>query len=86
MNQLSKTAGVELSPITGGALVSAERQTSVPGIFACGNVLHVHDLVDFVSEEAEIAGKAAVRYLKEKTQKDVSVKLLPTSGVRYIFS
>ena len=58
-NELSKSADVDLSGITNGAMVDQDRQTSQEGIFACGNVLHVHDLVDFVSEEAEIAGKAA---------------------------
>ena len=64
-NELSKKIGVKLSPITGGAEVDEKRQTSVPGVFACGNVLHVHDLVDFVSEEAEIAGRAAAEYIME---------------------
>lgn len=63
-NELSKTAGVEIYPNTKGAVVYQNRETSVPGIFACGNVLHVHDLVDFVSEEAEIAGIAAAEYAK----------------------
>ena len=62
-NELSKSAGVELSNITGGPVVSDSLTTSVEGIFACGNVLHVHDLVDFVSEEAAIAGKNAAEYV-----------------------
>ncbi len=62
-NELSKTAGVELSMKTKGAVVDETRETSVDGIFACGNVLQVHDLVDFVSEEAEIAGKYAAEYV-----------------------
>jgi len=62
-NELTRGAGAELDPITGGAVVDQSRQTSIPGIFSCGNVLHVHDLVDFVSEEAEIAGHAAAEYL-----------------------
>ena len=62
-NELSKTCGVELSPKTRGAVVYENRETSVTGVFACGNVLQVHDLVDFVSEEAEIAGKSAADYV-----------------------
>jgi thioredoxin reductase len=70
-NELSKTAGVEIYPNTKGAVVYQNRETSVPGIFACGNVLHVHDLVDFVSEEAEIAGIAAAEYAKSgETERD----------------
>lgn len=64
-NELSLGAGIPLDPKTGGAIVDENRQTLVPGIFACGNVLHVHDLVDYVSEEAEIAGAAAARYAQK---------------------
>ncbi|MCR5654102.1 MAG: FAD-dependent oxidoreductase [Lachnospiraceae bacterium] len=63
-NELSKTAGVELDRVTGGAVVSDDLETSVPGIFSCGNVLHVHDLVDYVSQEAERAGLKAVGYVR----------------------
>ena len=62
-NELSKSAGVELSNITGGPVVNDSLTTSVEGIFACGNVLHVHDLVDYVSEEAAIAGENAAEYV-----------------------
>ena len=62
-NELSKSAGVELSNITGGPVVNDNLTTSIEGIFACGNVLHVHDLVDFVSEEAAIAGENAAEYV-----------------------
>lgn len=62
-NEISKSAGVELSNITGGPIVNDNLTTSVEGIFACGNVLHVHDLVDFVSEEAAIAGENAAEYV-----------------------
>ena len=62
-NELTKGAGVELYPRTTGAVVNERRETSVDGIFACGNVLQVHDLVDFVSEESEIAGKSAADYI-----------------------
>ncbi|MBE5742507.1 MAG: FAD-binding protein [Clostridiales bacterium] len=70
-NELSKRAGVKLSPQTKGAIVYQNRETSNEGVFACGNVLQVHDLVDFVSEEAELAGKSASLYiLNGKTEKD----------------
>jgi len=65
-NELSKAAGVELDPVTGGAMVDENLQTSVEGIFSCGNVLHVHDVVDRVTMEAQQAGIAAARYLEEK--------------------
>lgn len=64
--ELSSMAGVELSAATSGALVDEQLETSVPGIFSCGNVLHVHDLVDFVSEEAAKAGLAALHYAEGK--------------------
>lgn len=62
-NELSAMAGVELCPHTSGAIVDEQLRTNVPGIFSCGNVLHVHDLVDFVSAEAHIAGVNAAKYL-----------------------
>lgn len=70
-NELTKSAGIELSPKTKGAVVSQTRETSLDGIFACGNALQVHDLVDFVSEESEIAGKNSAKYaLEDKTEHD----------------
>lgn len=66
-NELTKGAGIPLDPVTGGAQVDENRETRMPGVFACGNVLHVHDLVDYVSEEAELAGKSAASFvLREK--------------------
>ena len=62
-NELSKAAGVRMTPSTKGAVVDDHLQTSVPGIFACGNVLHVHDLVDNVSMESEAVGRNAARYV-----------------------
>lgn len=62
-NELTKRAGLSLDPRTKGCVVDGNRETDISGIFACGNVLHVHDLVDFVSEEAEVAGRAAAEYL-----------------------
>ena len=64
-NELSKSAGVKLDSKTGGAVVGDNLETSVPGIFSCGNVLHVHDLVDHVSEEAETAGFYAAEFVRK---------------------
>lgn len=64
-NELTSAAGIEISPKTRGAVVSQTRETTMRGVFACGNVLQVHDLVDFVSEEAEIAGKYSAKYVLE---------------------
>ncbi len=74
-NELSKTAGVELSRITNGPTVNEQLETSVDGIFACGNVLHVHDLVDYVSEEAAMAGRNAARFVREGRISDRSREL-----------
>ena len=63
-NELSRSAGVEINAVTSGPYVNESMETSIPGVFACGNVLHVHDLVDFVSEEAERAGQNAAQYVK----------------------
>ena len=82
-NELSKSAGVALDKITGGAVVDERRETSCEGIFACGNVLHVHDLVDFVSEEAEIAGCAAADYINGTKRGEKSVNLITDGKVRY---
>ncbi len=67
-NELSRAMGISLSPVTSGPVVSDRLETSVEGVFACGNVLHVHALVDFVSEEAALAGRSAAAYVTEKTQ------------------
>ncbi len=82
-NELSKTAGVPLDRVTNGATVDQDRQTEVEGIFACGNVLHVHDLVDYVSEEAEIAGRSAADYIRGQTEEGVSVALRTDGRIRY---
>lgn len=85
-NELSKSAGIELDRVTGGPVVNDRLQCSVPGVFACGNVLHVHDLVDFVSEEAERAGKNAAAYVggkKADGEERFITKLTPGPGVRY---
>ena len=82
-NELSKSAEVELDRITNGARVDQDRQTSIDGIFACGNVLHVHDLVDFVSEEAEIAGKAAAEYINGDKTDSIEIELKTDGKIRY---
>ena len=83
-NELSRAAGVEMDPVTGGARVDQDRQTSLPGVFACGNVLHVHDLVDYVSEEAELAGGCAAEYLRDRVSGGESWAVSARDGVRYV--
>ena len=85
-NDISRGAGIEMSPITSGAVVNESLETNIEGVFACGNVLHVHDLVDFVSEEAAMAGKSAADYVQGKINRDTKtpdVKIVATDGVRY---
>ena len=82
-NELTKSAGIPLDRITGGAVVDGGRETAIPGVFACGNVLHVHDLVDYVSEEAVIAGKAAVRFINGECNKSINVTVKADGKVRY---
>lgn len=82
-NELSKSAQIKLDNITNGAIVDQDRQTSVEGIFACGNVLHVHDLVDFVSEEAAVAGRSAAEYIKNENRDAISVEIKPDGKIRY---
>lgn len=83
-NELSKSAGVALNPVTSGPIVNDSLETNIEGIFACGNVLHVHDLVDYVSQEASAAGKNAANYIKNGEEKDTKiVEILPVDGVRY---
>lgn len=83
-NELSSHAGVELSPVTSGPVVNDALETSVEGIFACGNVLHVHDLVDYVSQEAASAGKHAADYIRQGHREEIGkVEIFPEGGVRY---
>lgn len=85
-NEISGSMGVELNPITSGPKVNERLETSIEGVFACGNILHVHDLVDFVSEEAAAAGKNAAMYVQEgesASEQGKKVKLRPLEGVRY---
>ena len=83
-NELSRGAGVDINPITNGPAVNESLETSIPGVFAAGNVLHVHDLVDYVSEEAAAAGRHAVQYIRDgekAAQRILSVRC--QDGVRY---
>ena len=85
-NELSLTAGIKLNPLTNGPFVNDRMETSAEGIFACGNVLHVHDLVDFVSEEAGHAGESAARFIKTHGAKENPPRIIniaPGEGVRY---
>ena len=83
-NELSKSAGVSLDRITSGPVVDQNRQTNVEGIFACGNVLHVHDLVDYVSEESEIAGRSAAEYIQNAgAAESVNIPLKTDGKIRY---
>jgi NADPH-dependent 2,4-dienoyl-CoA reductase/sulfur reductase-like enzyme len=82
-NELSKSAGVVLSPVTGGAIVNESLETNIEGIFACGNVLHVHDLVDNVSLESSNAGKCAASYVKDDKSYGEYIKVSGIEGVRY---
>lgn len=82
-NELSVNLGLDMVSATNGPQVDESMQTSVSGIFACGNVLHVHDLVDFVSQEAACAGKAAAKYIAGGLQEDKGIEVTGTQGVRY---
>ncbi len=81
-NELTKQAGVTLSPATQGAVVDDALETDVPGVFTCGNVLHVHDLVDFVSEESFKAGRAAAEYALGRRRSEKTAPVLDGDGVR----
>ena len=83
-NELSRQVGVEMAPATNGPKVNESLETSIPGVFACGNVLHVHDLVDYVSEEAVQAGRHAARYILEgREESGREIPLAPRGAVRY---
>lgn len=82
-NELTAGAGISIDKVTGGAVVNGKRETECEGIFACGNVLHVHDLVDFVSDEAVIAGRAAAEYINGKSTETASIKLKADGRIRY---
>lgn len=91
-NELSRSLGVAIDPVTSGPFVNESLETNIPGVFACGNVLHVHDLVDYVSEEAAAAGKCAAAYVRaqtyaehavERAETDAAIALRAGQGIRY---
>ena len=82
-NELSRGLGVDLNPVTNGPTVNESLETSVPGVFAAGNVLHVHDLVDFVSQEAAAAGRAAAEYLRAGEGPRHEIPIAVSGGIRY---
>ncbi len=86
-NELTRMAGIIIDPVTNGAVVDEYRQTSRPGVFACGNVLQVHDLVDYVTEESQIAGEGAAKYILSKNKskgrsRNANIRVNAQSGVR----
>lgn len=87
-NELSKSAGIKIDPLTSGPIVNDSLETSVEGIFACGNVLHVHDLVDNVTMEAYKAGEKAFEYIERINKREVietnKVRLRTGNGIRYV--
>ena len=83
-NELTVGAGINIDRITSGAVVDQNRQTETEGVFACGNVLQVHDLVDYVSDEAEIAGKGAAKYVMGQKASGETVITKAGNGVRYV--
>ena len=91
-NELSRSLGVTINPVTSGPFVNESLETNIPGVFACGNVLHVHDLVDYVSEEAAAAGKHAAAYVRARERKEnavggadasAGIRLRAGRGIRY---
>lgn len=83
-NELTRAVGINLDPVTSGAVVDEYRETSRKGVFACGNVLHVHDLVDYVTLESQTAGEGAARYVLGKTENAEYITTKGVNGVRYI--
>jgi len=83
-NELTRAVGISLDPVTSGAVVDEYRETSRKGVFACGNVLHVHDLVDYVTLESQTAGEGAARYVQGKTENAEYITTKGVNGVRYI--
>jgi NADPH-dependent 2,4-dienoyl-CoA reductase/sulfur reductase-like enzyme len=84
-NELTREVGIELDPVTRGPIVNENRETELEGIFACGNVLHVHDLADFATEEGEIVGRAVGEYLKKNRKfRSQPIKIVPGDNIAYL--
>ncbi len=83
-NELTRAVGIELDPVTSGAVVDEYRETSHKGVFACGNVLHVHDLVDYVTLESQTAGEGAAKYVLGESTEPEYIETKGINGVRYI--
>lgn len=83
-NELSKSMGVELNPVTSGPVVDDSMQTNIDGVFACGNVLHVHDLVDYVTLESYTAGENAARFVKGLCNKEKGIEVKNGNGISYV--
>ncbi len=83
-NELTRAVGIELDPVTSGAVVDENRETSHKGVFACGNVLHVHDLVDYVTLESQTAGEGAAKFVLGGSEEPEYITTKGVSGVRYI--
>jgi NADPH-dependent 2,4-dienoyl-CoA reductase/sulfur reductase-like enzyme len=84
-NELTGEVGIELDPVTRGPIVNENRETEIEGLFACGNVLHVHDLADFVTEEGEIVGRAVGEYLKRNRKfRHQPIKIVPGENITYV--
>ncbi|MCT4542675.1 MAG: NAD(P)/FAD-dependent oxidoreductase [Vallitalea sp.] len=85
-NEISRDLGVEMDNVTSGPVVTESMETSVEGVFACGNVVHVHDLVDFVTAESRLAGRCAAKYILEnkKANKENTIRTIAGDGVRYV--
>ncbi|MCX8065821.1 MAG: NAD(P)/FAD-dependent oxidoreductase [Candidatus Hydrogenedentes bacterium] len=83
-NELTQSAGIKINPETGGPIVDARLMTSAEGVFACGNVLHVHDLVDWVSQEAQLCGKEVVAFLEGKTRDETQGRVSVGANLKYV--
>ena len=83
-NELTRAVGIQLDPVTSGAVVDENRETSHKGVFACGNVLHVHDIVDYVTLESQTAGEGAAKYVLGGGEEPEYITTKGVSGVRYI--